>query len=91
VSTCGKRNVRQEELAFIRVIYNIELSPVSLDVAKACDTVWVDGFLYKLTALNFPSYLVKTISSYLNSRTFEASFQTPTSTCRMRAGELRVE
>jgi hypothetical protein len=33
----------------------------SLDVAKAFDTVWVRGLLYKLTVLNFPSYLVKTI------------------------------
>jgi retron-type reverse transcriptase len=52
---------------------------VCLDVAKAFDTVWVDGLLYKLTTLNFP-YLVKNISSYLNGRTFEASFQTATST-----------
>jgi hypothetical protein len=34
---------------------------VFLDVAKAFDTVWVDGLLYKLTILNFPSYLVKAI------------------------------
>jgi hypothetical protein len=60
---------------------------VFLDVAKAFDTVSVDGLLFKLTALNFPSYLVKTISSYLLNRTFEASFQTATSTLRgMRAG-----
>jgi len=26
-----------------------------LDVAKAFDTVWIDGLLYKLTLLNFPS------------------------------------
>jgi hypothetical protein len=58
-----------------------------LHVAKAFDTVWVDGLLYKLTVLNFPSYLVKTISSYLKRRTFEASFQTATFTSRcMRAG-----
>jgi hypothetical protein len=43
---------------------------VFLDVAKDFDTVWVNGILYKLKALNFPSYLVKTISSYLSSRTF---------------------
>jgi hypothetical protein len=36
-----------------------------LDVAKAFDTVWIDGLLYKLTLLNFPSYIVHTISSYL--------------------------
>jgi hypothetical protein len=36
---------------------------VFLDVAKVFDTVWVNGLLYKLTVLNFPLYLVKTISS----------------------------
>jgi hypothetical protein len=60
---------------------------VFLDVAKAFDTVWIDGLLYKLTLLNLPSYLVHTISSYLRGRTFEASFQTATSSRRgMRAG-----
>jgi hypothetical protein len=62
---------------------------VFLDVAKAFDTVWVDSLLYKLTILNFPSYLLKTISSYLNSRKFKASFQTATSTSRMRAGVVQ--
>jgi hypothetical protein len=58
---------------------------VFVDVAKAFDTVWVDG-LYKLTILNVPSYLDNTISSYLKSQTFEASFQSATSTIRrMRA------
>ena len=59
---------------------------VFLNATKALDTAWVDGHLYKLAILNFPSYLVKTISSYPNSRTFEVSFQTaiPTSLC-MRA------
>jgi hypothetical protein len=52
---------------------------VFLDVAKAFDTVWIDGLLYKLTLLNFPSYTVHTISSYLRDRTLEASFQTATS------------
>jgi hypothetical protein len=60
---------------------------VFLDVAKAFDTVWIDGLLYKLTRLNFPSYIVHTISLYLRGRTFEASFQTATSSRRvMRAG-----
>jgi hypothetical protein len=36
---------------------------VFLDVAKAFDTVWVKGLLYKLTVLNFPFYMVETISS----------------------------
>jgi hypothetical protein len=58
-----------------------------LDVANAFDTFRVDGLLFKLPALNFPSYLVKIISSYLHKRTFEATFLTATSTRRcMRAG-----
>jgi hypothetical protein len=59
---------------------------VFLDVAKAFDTVWVKGLLYKLTVLNFPSYLMKTISSYFDCRTFQTSFQLATSACGMRAG-----
>jgi len=64
---------------------------VFLDVGKAFDTVWINGLLYKLTLLNFPSYIVHTISSYLRGRTFESSFQTATSSRRgMRVGWLRV-
>ena len=60
---------------------------VFLDVAKAFDNVWIDGLLYKRTLLNFPPYIVHTISSYLSDRTFEASFQTSTSSRRdMRFG-----
>ena len=51
-------------------------------MAKVFDTVWIDGLLYKLTFLNFSSYLVHTISSYLRGRTFEASFKTATSSRR---------
>jgi hypothetical protein len=60
---------------------------IFLDVAWAFDTVWVNGLLYKIKVLNFFSYLVKAISSYLHGWKFEASFQTTTSTCRcVRAG-----
>jgi hypothetical protein len=60
------------------------------DVAKAVDTVWIKGLLYNLTVLNFPSYLVETISSYPGSGTFQMSFQSGTSTCRdMRAGVVQ--
>jgi hypothetical protein len=60
---------------------------VFLDVAKAFDTIWINGLPYKLTLLNFPSYIVHTISSYLLGRTFEAPFQTATSSRRgMQAG-----
>jgi hypothetical protein len=60
---------------------------VFLDVAKAFDTVWIDGLLYKIMIINFPSYLAHTISSYVRGRTFEASFLTATSSrLVMRAG-----
>jgi hypothetical protein len=59
---------------------------VFLDVAKAFHIVWIDGLFYKLTFLNFPSYIVHTISSYLLGRTLEASLQTATSSRGMRAG-----
>ena len=40
---------------------------VFLDVVKAFDTIWIESLLYKLTVLNFPSYLVHIISSlYVN-------------------------
>ena len=55
---------------------------VFLEVAKAFDTFWIDGLFYKLTLLNFPSYIVHTISSYLRGRTFEESFQMATSSRR---------
>ena len=50
-----------------------------LDVAKALDTVGINVLLYKLTFLNFPSYILHTISSYLRGRKFEATFQAATS------------
>jgi hypothetical protein len=57
-----------------------------LDLDKAFDTVWIDCLIYKLTVLNFPSYLVHTVSSYVQGRTFEASFQAAMSSHRgMRA------
>jgi hypothetical protein len=46
---------------------------VFLDVDKAFDTVWVKGLLYKLAIVNFKSYLMKTLSSYLHRRTFQSS------------------
>jgi hypothetical protein len=58
-----------------------------LNVAKNFDTIWIEGRLYKLTILNFPSYLLKSISFYFQDRNFEASFLTATSSRRgMRAG-----
>ena len=63
---------------------------VFFDVAEAFDTVRIDGLLYRVTLLTFPSYIVHTISSYLWGRTIETSFQTATSSLRgMRAGVVQ--
>jgi hypothetical protein len=60
---------------------------VFLYVSNAFDNVLVVGLLFKLMVFKFPSYVVKTIPSYLHNRTFEASFQTVTSTRHgMQAG-----
>jgi hypothetical protein len=63
------------------------IGAVFLDVATAFDTLWVKRLLNKLSILNSPSYLVKTTSSYLRCRTFQASFQSATPSRRsMRSG-----
>jgi len=41
---------------------------VFLDVPKALDTVWIDGLPYKLTLLNFPSYIVHPTSGIRRSK-----------------------
>jgi hypothetical protein len=45
---------------------------VFLDVAKAFDTIRLDYLLLKIKVLNFPSYFVKTMSSYLHGPMLEA-------------------
>jgi hypothetical protein len=47
---------------------------VFLDLDKDFDTVWVKRLLQRLTVLKFPSYPVKTVSSYLDCRTFQTSY-----------------
>jgi len=50
---------------------------VFLDVAKAFDTVWMHGLLYKLRPLNFPPYIVHKISSYLRDRSWKRPSRWP--------------
>ena len=56
---------------------------IFLDVAKAFDFVWIEGVLFKLTILEFPSYLAKFITSNLHSRTFVAVFQAASFCCHL--------
>ena len=57
---------------------NMLTGAVFLNVAKAFDSVWLVGLLSKLTLLNFQTYIVHKISSYLRGQTYEASFQMDT-------------
>jgi hypothetical protein len=55
-------------------------------VTKAFETVRVKRFLHKLAVLKFLSYLVRNVSSYLECRSFQTSFQAATS----RRGVMRT-
>ena len=41
-----------------------------LDIEKMFDRVWLESLLYKLIQSEFPMYLIKLVSSYLNDRQF---------------------
>ncbi|GFY15093.1 probable RNA-directed DNA polymerase from transposon BS [Trichonephila clavipes] len=44
---------------------------VFLDVEKAFDREWHDGIVFKMIKLNFPSYIIHLINSYLSDQTFQ--------------------
>lgn len=48
---------------------------VLLDIEKAFDSVWHDALVHKLIKLEFPSFLVKIIQSYLKNRQAFVEFQ----------------
>jgi hypothetical protein len=65
---------------------------VFLGVARAFDTLWIDGLFYKLRLLTFPSYIVHTISSYIQGRSSKSPSRRPrhlVEACRL--GGLRVD
>jgi hypothetical protein len=41
-----------------------------IDLQKAFDRVWHDGLIFKLIQLNVPTYIIKTLHSYLSGRSF---------------------
>lgn len=41
-----------------------------LDIQQAFDKVWIEGLLYKLSQINIPTYLLDTLKSFLQDRTF---------------------
>jgi len=43
---------------------------VLLGLEKAYDTVWIHGFLYKLTVFKLPTYLLFTFKAFLEGRSF---------------------
>lgn len=60
---------------------------IFLDVEKAFDKVWHNGLIYKLITLRIPTWMIKTIHSYLQNRRFEIKVGTKISQPKMvRAG-----
>lgn len=44
---------------------------VLLDIEKAFDSIWHNGLIFKLQKYGFPLYIIKTIKSFLENRTFK--------------------
>jgi hypothetical protein len=59
---------------------NMSTATVFLDIKKAFDTTWHPGLLYKLSELEFPTSLIKLISSFLSQRKFRVSVEGKMST-----------
>jgi hypothetical protein len=64
------------------------IGAVFLDVAKAFDTLLVDGLPYKLTILSFPFLACLNYIVLPKGRTLEASFQSATSTRRRKRARV---
>lgn len=50
---------------------NKMITAMTIDVQSAFDSVWHNGVIYKLILNNFPPLIIKSITSFLNKRTFE--------------------
>jgi hypothetical protein len=61
---------------------NQSTGAIFLDVAKAFDTVWHDGLVYKLHAAGVPLAMVRLLNSFLNRRVFHAKIGQVLSTQR---------
>lgn len=55
---------------------------VFLDVAKAFDTVWHEGLLYKLISAGVPISMVQLLKSFISERSFRAKINSSFSTSR---------
>jgi hypothetical protein len=49
---------------------NMSTAAVFSDIEKALDATWHPGLLYKVSELEFPTSLIKLISSFLSQRKF---------------------
>ena len=53
---------------------------LTLDIESAFDSVWHDAIIFKLFKLNFPTYLIKILKSYLANRSFQVKVNNMMST-----------
>jgi hypothetical protein len=61
---------------------DMSTAAVFLDIEKAFDTTWHPGLLCKLSELEFPTSLIKLISSFLSQWKFRVSVEGKMSTPR---------
>lgn len=52
---------------------------ILLDIEKAFDSIWHDGLIYKLIKLKIPTYLIRTINSFIRNRLFTVHINQSTS------------
>ena len=74
VSTCVQHDPPVSVISWVSK--KQQTGAIFLNVAKAFNSVWIKGHFFKLTIVEFLSYLVKLIISYLYSCTFMMSFHT---------------
>lgn len=72
--------LRVTELATQNLNSKTYTGMISLDIAKAFDTVWHDGLIYKLCRYGIPAKLVRLISSFLSNRSFRSRIGNSNST-----------
>ena len=93
-SQYGFRKQKGTELAiwnFVRAAYmallgSRQLGVVAVDLKSAYDTVWGTGLVSRMITLGAPSYMIRWVHSFIDSRTAEVIVAEGTSTWALSRG-----